>query len=166
MVPTSLVPSQASCPPVPVGMQGCSAAWSIPVAAVGCSRQLFPGHCNALLVRTHFEEMENPIICSFFSQCEASEHSAASKCGPAACSSTLPPLPRGSPDQYGWASPSHPLTHARAQGYSSPTVPSAAVECKGWVCREAEYGLIPHFHRELRMHCSQQSLASLGLGRC
>lgn len=42
---------------------------------------------------TPFEEMENPIICSFFSQCEASEHSAAVECGLAACSSAVPPLP-------------------------------------------------------------------------
>lgn len=34
------------------------------------------------LARAPFEEMENPIICSFFSQREASEHSAAAaECG-------------------------------------------------------------------------------------
>lgn len=58
--------------------RGCGAGWEVwdlPSSSSQGSTQ-----CRGL-ARAPFEEMENPIICSFFSQCEASEHSAAVECG-------------------------------------------------------------------------------------
>lgn len=71
-----------------------SAARSIPSVAAGSAPQLFPGRCSARgPARAPFEETANPIICSFLSQREISEHSPAAECGLPPASPALPPLP-------------------------------------------------------------------------
>lgn len=106
-VPTSPVPLQDSVPGLPprrgtprkhpgaLGTPGItSAARSIPSVAAGSAPQLFPGRCSARgPARAPFEETANPIICSFLSQREISEHSPAAECGLPPASPALPPLP-------------------------------------------------------------------------
>lgn len=87
-----------------------SAARSIPSVAAGSAPQLFPGRCSARgPACAPFEETANPIICSFLSQREISEHSPAAECGLPPASPALPLLPcaqgrgGGSPGLHGCA---------------------------------------------------------------
>lgn len=110
----------------------------------GSAPSLFPGHSSAPgLPCVPFEEMENPIICSFFSQREISEHSAAAECGlpPAASTPTHTGRAPGRCRHIHTAShpvgsPLHPNPCAppasqsmHPQVYPNPCVPTASNLC-------------------------------------